>query len=333
MLHRSSFAAAAVRGSWAFISIFVCTLSTPAFAVEGSSAAGPIGGTDIRSAQLPPPGVYGGTVLFYAEAHQFFDAHNKVIPALSSLDLSRARVAPFLIYVPDVQLLGGSIGIGGIVPIGAECGHLFDVTPKRCISGVGDPYVEVAWSRHFGTMRRSKDPGAFPIAEGLTLALGFGTVIPVGNYDVTDATVQGLTLGNNIWTFAPTIAATYVTKPILADGTEISAKLYWNNYLKNPGTQYATGSLVDVDFAVTEKIGRFQFGLAGYYNFQVADDKQFGATVPPDGRRAEVLSLGAVLAYDMPQYGASVKIKALQTVIEHNAVRSPGAAVSWIKKF
>jgi hypothetical protein len=36
-----------------------------------------------------------------------------------------------------------------------------------------------------------------------------------------------------------------------------------------------------------------------------------------------VLSLGAVLAYDM--------IKALQTVIEDNAVRSPGVAVSWIK--
>ena len=63
----------------------ICIASPASLAAEGSTVAGPIGGTDIRSAQLPPPGVYGGTVLFYAEAHQFFDAHNKVIPALTGL--------------------------------------------------------------------------------------------------------------------------------------------------------------------------------------------------------------------------------------------------------
>lgn len=311
-----------------------CWLCAPSVAIEGSSAAGPIGGTDIRSAQLPPPGIYGGTIQLYAEAHQYFDGAGNLVPALSALELSRIRAGPFLLAVPDVQILGGSIGFFAIAPTGIECGRLFATNPTRCMSGFGDPYVEVAWSRYFGKARPSRYPGALPIAEGLTIALGFGTIIPIGRYDAWNATVQGLTIGNNIWDLAPTAAITFVTPPILAEGTEISAKLYWNNYLENPATRYQTGDLINVDFAVSEHIGRFQVGLAGFYAFQIEDDKLFGVRVPPDGRQTEILSLGAVLAYDLPEYGMSLKIKTLSTVIERNTVRSPfGVAMGWIKKF
>jgi len=145
--------------------------------------------------------------------------------------------------------------------------------------------------------------------------------------------VQGLTIGNNVWVLAPTAAFTYMTKPILAEGTEFSARLYWNNYLTNPVTQYSTGSVVNIDFAVSERIGRFQVGLAGFYAFQAADDKLFGVSIAPDGRRAESLFLGGVLAYDMPEYGASVKIKGLSLVHSRNNVASsPGVVVGLIKK-
>src|SRR5215471_17194002 len=96
----------------------VCCASAPAMAIEGSSAAGPIGGTDMRSSLPLPPGLYGGAVGLVAAAHQFTDGSGDVIPALSRLNLSRTRVGPFLIYVPDVKLLGGTIEVGGIVPAG-----------------------------------------------------------------------------------------------------------------------------------------------------------------------------------------------------------------------
>jgi hypothetical protein len=305
---------------------------TASLALEGSSAAGPIGGTDIRSALLPPPGLYGGMVLLHAAAREFFDGDGNLVPALSGLDLTRKRVGPFLVYVPDVQVLGGSIGVAGIVPGGTECGRLFEATPKRCIAGVGDPYVEVAWSRYFGTPRPSQYAGAFPIPEGLTIALGFGVVIPIGKYDGADATIQGLSIGNNIWDFAPIVAFTYVTPPIIAEATEFSAKLYWNNYLTNPATQYSTGALINLDFAVSERIGRFQLGVTGFYAFQIADDKQFGVPVAPDGHRAEILQLGGVLGYDMPELAASMKVKGLTTVVTANTVRSYGVVVGFFKK-
>ena len=46
--------------------------SAPALAAEGFAIAGPVGGTDIRSAMLPPPGFYGGLILVHSEAREFF---------------------------------------------------------------------------------------------------------------------------------------------------------------------------------------------------------------------------------------------------------------------
>jgi hypothetical protein len=309
-----------------------CGTSAPALAIEGSTLAGPIGGTDIRSAQLPPPGLYGGIAFLAAEAFDFVDAQGNTVPALRDIDLWRMRTGPFLVYVPDFQLFGGSIGLLGVVPNGVECGHLFAITPTRCIAGLGDPYVEIAWSRFFGTVRPSRYPGAFPIQEGLTLAAGFGVVIPVGRYDPFAANIQGVTIGNNIWDFAPNVAFTYMTRPIIAEGTEISAKLFWNNYLTNPATQYTTGTVLNLDFAVSERIGRFQIGAGGFYAFQIEDDKQFGIQVPPDGRRGETLQVGPIISYDMPELAATIKFKALTTVFSENAVLARGFVVTVARK-
>ena len=140
---------------WAVASI-VFAGCAPAFAVEGPTAAGPIGGTDIRSAVLPPPGLYGGMIVAGAEAFNFVDGRGETIPALKDANLRKFLAGPFLYGVSDFKVLGGSFGLGGIVPIGNQCGHLFIGQPDDCTSGVGDPYVEIDWSRSFGKLRPSK---------------------------------------------------------------------------------------------------------------------------------------------------------------------------------
>jgi len=312
---------------------FIWVACSPVLAVEGPTIAGPIGGTDIRSAQLPPPGLYGGVILGRGVAFDFVDGNGKTISELSTAHLTKTLDGPFLMYVPDVKVLGGSIGLAGIIPNGLQCGHLIANTPDDCTIGLGDPYIEIAWSRSFGKLRPSKFPGAFPIFEGLSILVGFGAVLPIGQYDASNPTAQALSLGGNIWDFAPSVAFTYTTRPILAEGTEFSAKLYWNNYLPNPTTDYSTGDLMNIDFAVSERIGRFQLGLAGVYVLQVEDDKQFGVKVPPDGRRVELLELGGVINYDMPEHKAALRAKVLTTAMAKNLVRSYTIIVGWIKKF
>lgn len=55
--------------------------------------------------------------------------------------------------------------------------------------------------------------------------------------------------------------------------------------------------------------------------------------VSPDGMRGKVLHLGGVIGFDMPEHGASLKVKALTSVVTENAVHSSALLMGWIKKF
>ena len=313
--------------------IFLFGAPPAALAVEGPTAAGPIGGTDIRSALLPPPGVYGGVIGAVAQAFEFVDGSGDTIPILADGDLRKWVAGPFVYFVPDAKVLGGSVGVGAIVPLEQQCGHLFLLEPSACMSGNGDPYVEIDWSRSFGTLRPSKYPGAYPILQGLTVLTGFGVVFPVGTYDGLTPTSQALSIGNNTWDFAPTFGFTYTTRPILAEGTELSFRFFWNNYLENPFTHYSAGDLLDFEFALTERIGRIQVGVTGFYAFQDEDDEILGVRVPPDGRRAKNLELGPVVNYDIPALNSSIKIKGLTTLVTENTVQSWAIVAGWVRKF
>lgn len=304
-----------------------------AFAVEGPTAAGPIGGTDIRAARLPPPGLYGGFQGFVSKAFDFIGEDDDTLPGFEDAELRKQYVAPFLLYVPDWQILGGSLGIIGYLPMGNQCGRLFPSQSDNCSLGFGDPYLELDWSRSFGRYRASRDPKAYPIFQGLSVLFGFGTTFPVGTYDDDIFLDQVLSISTNIWTFSPSVAVTYTTPPILGEGTEFSAKLFWNNYLENRASNYDTGDLVNIDFAITERWGRLQFGLAGYYAWQPEDDQRFGRIVPPNGWRVESLGLGPLASYDLPAYNATLRIKSFHTVHERNAVDAWYVVFGWFQKF
>jgi hypothetical protein len=305
---------------------------SPCRAAEGTTAAGPIAGTDIRSAELPPPGFYGGVIGLNSHVPEIVDGKGIAVPGLDAVDLTARIAAPFFAYVPDVKVLGGSVGLFGLFPGGQECGRLVTAIASRCTFGMGDPYFELAWSRSFGQLRPSQYPGALPILEGLVIGAGIGLVVPFGKYEPQLRATNGISIGNNIYDVAPSVAVTYTTPPLIVEGTEFSAKLYWNDYGINPDTQYKASPLIDLDFAVSERIGRFQPGLAGVYLAQTGADRQFGAVVPPDGRRLEYLALGGVLNYDMPEYAAAIRVKALSTVLGRNTGISQVFAIGFAKK-
>lgn len=322
-----------VRGLCArfFLQVGLLVVS-PCWAAEGTTAAGPIAGTDIRSAQLPPPGFYGGVSGINSHVPEIVDGNGNAVPGLDAVDLTARIVAPFFVYVPDIQVFGGSVGLFGLFPGGQECGQLVSAIGSRCTWGMGDPYFELAWSRSFGHLRPSQYPGALPILEGLVIGAGIGVVAPLGKFEPLLRETNGISIGNNIYDVAPSVAVTYTTPPLIAEGTEFSAKLYWNDYGINPDTQYKASPLIDVDFAVSERVGRYQLGLAGVYLTQTGEDRQFGVVVPPDGRRLEYMALGGVLNYDMPEFGAAIRVKAMSTVLGRNTGISQVIAIGFAKK-
>ena len=308
---------------WAsgLVGICLALSSAPCWAVEGAAAAGPIGGSDIRSAILPSPGFYGGVVGLYNNVTQFHDGTGHPAPALNAVGLTDNIAGAFFLYVPDFKLFDGRIGLAGFVAGGQDCGQLVSAEPRRCTeTGLGDPYFELSWSRSFGQLRPPTVTGAFPIVQGLVLDFGIGALLPIGNYNQQLQEMNGVTLGNNTFDLAPSMAVTYTTPPLIADGTEFSAKFYWDNYATNPITQYHASQLLDVDFALTEHVGRFQVGPAGFYVFQTGQDRQFGTVVPPDGRRLEYMAVGGVINYDIAEYNALIRFKANTTVFSQNGV-------------
>jgi hypothetical protein len=322
-----------VRGFCARLALQVGLLVvSPCWAAEGTTAAGPIAGTDIRSALLPPPGLYGGAIGVNSHVPEIAGGNGNAVPGLDSVDLTARIAAPFFAYVPDIQVFGGSVGLFGLFPGGQECGRLVSAIASRCTWGMGDPYFEVAWSRSFGQLRPSQYPGALPILEGLVIGTGIGVVVPLGKFEPLLRETNGISIGNHIYDVAPSVAVTYTTPPLIAEGTEFSLKLYWNNYGINPDTQYQASPLIDADFAVSEHIGRFQLGLAGVYLAQIGEDRQFGVVVPPDGRQLEYMALGGVLNYDMPEYAAAIRVKAMSTVLGRNTGISQVIAIGFAKK-
>jgi hypothetical protein len=304
----------------------------PSWAAEGSTVAGPIGGTDIRSAFHGPPGLYGAIITGGSSAYQLRDGAGQPRAGLDAVGIDALVAGTALIYVPDFKLFGGSVAFLGVAGGGSVCGQITSANPRRCRTGLGDLYTEVSWSRFFGFTRPSREKGAAPIREGLAISAGVGMMSPVGLYDARIQASNGVTVGSNTRDIAPSIAFTYTTPPLLAEGTEFSAKIYLNNYARNPDTDYRSGRNVNTDFAISEHIGRWQVGVAGYYLRQFEDDQRSGVRVAPDGRRSEVMSLGPVINYDLPEYRAAIKFKARSSVFAYNTAMVSAFYLTFAKK-
>ncbi|RQT28763.1 transporter, partial [Burkholderia contaminans] len=99
---------------------------------------------------------------------------------------------------------------------------------------------------------------------------------------------------------------------------------------KNSATQYKNGVVADVDVAISEVIGRWQAGVAGYYARQFTDDRMNGQPVP-SGNRFASAAVGPVVAYNIPECKCSVKFKAQFSVFTRNSL-APNAAYLFFSK-
>ncbi|MFL9889211.1 transporter [Paraburkholderia agricolaris] len=277
-------------------------------ASEGTNYGGPTGGTDIGAAYLPPvSGFYGGIVGFYGTGDKYYDNSGHVDPNIQG-KLTASAAAVGLLYVYPFKLLGGTLGttVQGV----GEVGSLKLNGESINFKGFADVYSDILmWSKYLGDDSESRLP------HGLTVKLAYSMIFPVGKYNTTDLT----TTGRNVYYFVPNIAFTYLTQPnFIGDGLEMSAHFFFNVSSKNSGTNYKSGSVGSVNFALSERIGRWQAGLAGNYATQFSDDYQDGTIVQPAGRRYGSLTLGPVVSLDIPAWKSNLKFKAEIPVYTRN---------------
>jgi hypothetical protein len=310
-----------LRAFWHYVwrlGLIVCAtafFSLPATASEGGYVAGPLGGSDLRAALAPPPGTY---LLFMPLAGNVVDLRDRD-GNKSPLGFSGSTVGAGagLYHVFEDTVAGGRIGLGITGAAARICVRVAALNRSECQTDFADTYIEAFWSRPIGELGvpgpAADDPRRQYIPYGLTLGISLGAVLPTGAYSPENLAAIGL----NTRVLVPSVAATWISPPWLADGTEFSARIFYNIHDRNDSTGYQAGDMVVVDWALTERIGRFQLGPAGTYANQVRDDRQNGQNLG----RTEVVSVGGVIATGLPEFGMFIAFKALTDVEAQYRVR------------
>lgn len=302
-------------------------LSSPgmsAHAAESITYGGPRGGTDIGEAYLPPAsGFYGIALAWAATPNAYYGNNNRTSP----LKFDGTAIIPGLglLYVYPFKLAGGTLATSAL-ETDAGYTHLCVNNVCKTVTGLGDLYSDILmWSRYLGP---STDPHSLPY--GLTVKAAFSMQFPTGKYQ---AYAEVPSFGYNVYRIIPNVALTYLTGPnALGDGVELSTQVFYGITPVNSATNYKSGDTVDIDFAVSERTGRWEYGIAGNYAFQLQGDKVNGVAVP-GGNKIGIAAIGPVVSYAIPSWKSVVKAKLQLPIYTKNTAHQVSALVSIVKAF
>ena len=247
-----------------------------AWGTEGGGGTYANGAESFMAGALPPPGLYYLNYLTHYSADRLNDRHGDKVPVDFKVNAT-ANVSR-LVYMTNQQILGGTYGVYGLIPLAHVSASL--TTPAGHASssewGVGDlsfsPFL-VAWH-----------------SKNWHSAAAIEFTAPTGRYDRHELG----NIGRNYWSVQPVYAATWLGD----SGIEVSGKFMYDFNAENNDTDYRSGQEFHFDYGVGYHAGPWTLGVGGYYYKQTTDDKQHGSKVGPDGNRGQVFAIGPALKYD-----------------------------------
>ena len=266
-------------------------------AVEGSSAAGPIGGTRCAARR----GSAGPTLRRHdsalAEAHQFFDGSGAAVPALSG---STSAPSPGRSWstCPTSRCSSGAIGIAGVVRSASNAGGTF----RRDAEALHRRSIPM-WSSPGHVLRDDAAvrsiPGAFPIPRA-SPSRGLARWFRSANTTRSTPPIQGLTTRRQHLGLRAErrIRLRDAADPRRGDRDERQALL--EQLSPRTGRPTRPAPLLNLDFAVTEQDGTFQLRAAAATRFQVPGRRHVRPAAPRRRRRTGILDLGGVVASTVP---------------------------------
>ncbi|BAI74429.1 hypothetical protein AZL_a08980 (plasmid) [Azospirillum sp. B510] len=255
--------------------------ASPALATENGGPTTPFGVFEFGAGILPPPTPYGTVGLrtnFYSASSVKDGAGNT---RTSDFGMHVLSIAGAYVKMTDLELLGANVGFGGVLPFLDMGGHLTVPTP-------GGPLTLKSQTFKLGDIQ------VYPLmlqwkAKSLFVNAYAQVQAPTGSYDVK----RLFNPGSNHWSFAPVVAATYITD----SGFEVSSNFELDINTTNHKTDYRSGMEFKHEFAAGQHFGPVVAGLGGYWYQQVSDDHGPGSG---DGRRARVFGLGPAVNYFEP---------------------------------
>ena len=266
--------------------------SQAAMATQGGGGAYHNGAEDFMSGALPPPGTYLLNYIQYYSSDRLNDNNGNQISKGFKLNAFADVVR--VVHVTKQQLLGASLGMHLFVPV-----VYLDVTvPGRGSdhrTGLGDIIVNpmiLGWH-----------------GKNWHVSTGLDFYLPTGTYDKDRLANPG----RNHWTFEPVLAGTWQSD----SGFEVSTKLMYDFNTKNDALNYLSGQECHLDYAVGQKLGDFNLGVAGYFYRQITNDELNGKKVEfNDGNKGQVFGIGPAVKYNYRNMSFTLKYL-IETAVEN----------------
>jgi len=288
-------------------------------AAEGGASLYLLGSGGPGAAVMPPlQGVYADNIIYVYEGSagggRQFEVGGNVVA-----NLRAEIVADFatVVWVPTTNFAGGTLQIGGVLPIGQP-----DVNVSAILTGplgrqvgvsvydstfvVGDPVGTVAAGWKFGNF----------YVQGSALVN-----FPIGEYHQG----QLANLAFHRWAGDTSLAMTW-REP--KSGWDVSGKAGFTFNGTNPSTQYTTGTEFHIEGSIEKALTpAWSIGAQAYYYDQVTGDSGAGDKLGPfEGR---VVGVGGTVAYGF-KIGRTPATLRTRIMTEFDAVNRLHGTSYWI---
>jgi hypothetical protein len=298
---------------------FVALPLSGAHASEGGASFYLLGAGGPEAAVLPPlPGIFFANTAYYyrgeAGAGRTFSIGGNVVAGVTG---TIAADFPTILWVPPAKLFGGTLAVGGALPVGQPWvnvsailtgprGGQFNLSKGDTAFVVGDPVLTAAigWTR---------GKTSFQLNDQLN--------VPVGEYR------EGELANLSFHRWANDISAA-VTWHDETSGWDISAKSGYTLNGKNPATDYRTGTEWHVEGSIQKILTpAWALGVQAYHFDQLTGDSGAGATLGPF--KGRVTAVGGNLAYNFKIAGKPATLM-LHGVSEFDAVNRLQGKAIWL---
>jgi len=273
-----------MRKTWLCTSALAALLAasaSPAGAVETGLSPYLKGFSGFMAGYMPPePGVYVSNIYYYYHGSAGREVRGGNVEL--GVDVTMNADALLGTYVTDAKFLGGTYAVSAAAVYAWANLDASVVTPlgNRQVSlsqnGFSDSLimpVQLGW--HAGNFHW--------MLSGLVLA-------PTGGYDPHE-----LSVGRNIWAFMPQFALTYFDPTA---GWDLSTAITYVTETKNDATDYQSGDILHMDWAIGKRFGAglaWEAGVQGNIVEQIGADRGAGAKLGPFKEQA--FGIGPALGY------------------------------------
>lgn len=221
----------------------------------------------LKTATLPPPGLYYRNYLVFYQARRLTDGGGDALPV--GLDLDVFATANRLIWISPHKILGGYYGCDAIVPFVQTDFALLGQGLRDAEFGLGDIWVEpitISWH-----------------GPRFDAVVGFGFYAPTGDFSATAPASPG----KDFWTLMTTYGGTLYLDP--ARNWSASVLGRWEAHTRNTTLGITPGMNLDFEWGLARSftelahgpdgaplpgppLAIWDVGVSGYATLQVTDD-------------------------------------------------------------